>query len=288
MAVPYYHTVFTLPHEFNAWVRLHPEVIYKLIFQAVWQTLKAFSRNHKRFKAQLGITCVLHTWGQNLAQHVHLHCLIPGIRLSEDKQSLKLIQGKYLYPIRALQRKYRGKLVSLMRQAYQSGELFRIKNSQEIKTILDQVMKKTWVIYIKPYLKKPETILKYLSRYTYKIAISNQRLVSINEKQVTFKYKDYRDGKNKVMVLDGVEFLRRFLQHVLPKGFMRIRHYGFLANSVRKKYLDIIRQLMGEMEAVEIKPPSKSKDINPKEPLCPKCHKGHLTIIMQLKKVKRR
>lgn len=289
LAVPYYHTVFTLPHEFNAWVRLHPDVIYKLIFQAVWQTLKAFSEHHRRFKGQLGITCVLHTWGQNLSQHVHLHCLIPGIRLSEDKQSFELIQGKYLYPIKALQRKYRGKLVSLIRQAYQRGELFRIKNTREIKTILDQVMKKTWVIYIKPYLKNPDTILKYLSRYTYKIAISNQRLISINKKQVTFQYKDYRDGKNKVMTLEGVEFLRRFLQHVLPKGFMRIRHYGFLANSVRKKRLDIIRKLMGEMEGAEIKHPAeKPKDINPKAQLCPKCHEGHLNIIIPIKKVKRR
>jgi hypothetical protein len=147
-----------------------------------------------------------------------LHCLIPGLTLSPDQQAIQCAQGNYLYPIKALQRKYRGKLVSLVRQAYQGGELFRIKKPQQVKQILDEVMKKTWVIYIKPYLENPETIVQYLSRYTYKIAISNQRIIKVNAQGVTLSYTDYADNdKKKVMHLEGVEFLRRFLQHVLPK-----------------------------------------------------------------------
>jgi len=219
LQVHYYHLVFTLPHDFNGWVKLHPEILYKLLFQAAWQTLKAFSKIHKRFKGQLGITCILHTWGQNLSQHVHLHCLVPGIALSPDKQHIELAKSKYLYPISALRKKYRGKLVSLIRQAYQEGQLPRIKDPQEVKTVLDTAMKKEWVIYIKPYLKNPETILTYLSRYTYRIALSNQRLVSVDEKTVGFRYKDNADDDQlKTMNLEGVEFLRRYLQHVLPKG----------------------------------------------------------------------
>ena len=291
LPVTYYHTVFTLPHEFNAWVRLHPKVMYNIIFTCVWQTLKAFSEQHRKPKGQLGVTCVLHTWGQNLSQHVHLHCLIPGLSLSPDKQSVELVNGKYLYPIKALQRKYRGKLVSLVRQAYQAGELFRIKQPQQVKQVLDEVMKKTWVIYIKPYLENPQTILQYLSRYTYKIAISNQRIISVNQQGVTFSYTDYADNdKRKVMHLEGVEFLRRFLQHVLPRGFMRIRHYGFLANSVRKKRLESIRQLLDNLQGIKIKLKSENPKnaLSTKQILCPKCQQGEMHIIMHLKKVKRR
>jgi hypothetical protein len=265
--------------------------MYNIIFTSVWQTLKAFSEQHRKPKGQLGVTCVLHTWGKNLSQHVHLHGLIPGLSLSPDKQSIELVNGKYLYPIKALQRKYRGKLVSLVRQAYQAGELFRIKQPQQVKQVLDKVMKKIWVIYIKPYLENPSTILQYLSRYTYKIAISNQRIILVNQQEVTFSYTDYADNdKRKVMKLEGVEFLRRFLQHVLPKGFMRIRHYGFLANSIRKKRLDSIRHLVGNLQGVKFKKVDEklNKSLAKDHCLCPKCKQGQMIIIRHLKKVKRR
>jgi len=288
LPAPYYHTVFTLPHEFNGWVKLHPQVMYNILFSSVWQTLKAFSEQHKRQKGQLGVTCVLHTWGQNLSQHVHLHCLIPGLTLSLDKQYVKQSQGKYLYPIKALQRKYRGKLVSLVRQAYQAGELFRIKQPQQVKEILHEVMKKTWVIYIKPYLENPQTILQYLSRYTYKIAISNQRILAVDKQGVKFTYTDYGDSdKRKMMQLDGVEFLRRFLQHVLPKGFMRIRHYGYLANSVRTKRLGLIQHLLLIAHGVKSECKLlKGKQVIPKEVTCPRCHCGKMQIHNRFKGIK--
>lgn len=292
LEVPYYHLVFTLPHELNGWARLHPDKIYRLLFQAAWQTVSAFSKTHKKLNGQLGLTAVLHTWGQNLSQHIHLHCLVPGIALSMDKQQIALAKGKYLYPISGLKKVFRGKVVSLIRKAYEAGQLVRIEHPLEVKTILDTLMKKQWAIYIKPYLKKPETILNYLSRYTYRIALSNRRLISMNSETVSFRYKDYTDNnKQKVMELDGVEFLRRFLQHVLPKGFMRIRHYGFLANPVRKKRLPLLREKLSELTVIK----AKAQQTILKETIdevfeCPKCQTGILSRIIPILpiKVKRR
>lgn len=166
LPVRYYHLVFTLPHEFNAWCQLHPKEMYGLLFKAIWQTLSKFSHTHKRLRGQLGITCVLHTWGQNLQQHIHMHCLIPGIALKENHQAIETTQSDYLYPINALKKVFRGKMVSLIRQAYMQGQLSRIIRSNEVNTVLNAVMHKVWSLYIKPYLKNPETIVKYLSRYT--------------------------------------------------------------------------------------------------------------------------
>lgn len=187
LPVHYYHLVFTLPHEFNAWCQLHPKVMYGLLFKAVWQTLSRFSRAHKRLRGQLGITGVLHTWGQNLQRHAHLHCLIPGVALKPGHDAVETTQSDYLYPVNALKKVYRGKLVSLVREAYQQGKLFRITRANELDTTLATVMAKDWSVYIKPHLKKPETVVKYLSRYTYRIAISDQRIVKVDAQAVTFR-----------------------------------------------------------------------------------------------------
>jgi len=159
LPVRYYHLVFTLPHEFNAWCQLHPKEIYALFFKAIWQTLSLFSTTHKRLRGQLGVTCVLHTWGQNLQQHVHIHCLIPGLALKEGYKTIETTQSDYLYPVNALKKVFRGKMVSLLRHAYQQGELYRITRDNEVNTVLDKVMRKKWSIYIKPYLEHPETVV---------------------------------------------------------------------------------------------------------------------------------
>ena len=169
--------------------------------------------------------------------------------------------------------------MNLIHQVYTDGQLHQIKASQEVKTVLNTVMKKDWVIYIKPYLKKPETILAYLSRYTYRIALNNQRLVSMDEETVSFRYKDYADNndKMKTMPLDGVEFLRRYLQHVLPKWFMRIRHYVFLANLIRKKRLALLRQLLVILEGSKSRLKlEKSKVVSNQAQDCPKCMTGKM------------
>ena len=238
---PYFHLVFTLPHELNGWVRLHPRIIYRALFASAWETLNTLGQDPKRLNGQLAATTVLHTWGQNLSQHVHLHCLIPGGAIDKTGR-WHSAKSNYLFPVRVLSRLFRGKMVSKLRVASNDEQLSRITNEGEIKKQLNALMEKEWVVYGKPCLHKADTVVRYLSRYTRKIAMSESRLMAIDEDSVTFRYQDYRDDQHKVMTLTGTEFLRRFLQHVLPHGFMRIRHFGWLANACRKKKLPEVRQ----------------------------------------------
>ena len=271
LPVTYYHLVFTLPHELNGWVQLHPEMIYALLFKAVWKTLKAFGADKKRLNGKLGMTAVLHTWGQNLSQHVHLHCLVPGGALDKD-QHWRPAKSNYLFPVRALSRHYRGNLVSALRTSAKTGKLNRVTNPDEIDSVLNQLMQKDWVVYGKHCLNRTDSIIGYLAGYTHRIAISNQRIIDINNGRVRFSYKDYRDDQHKVMALNPGEFIRRFLLHVLPKGLMRIRHYGILANRCRKASISLIRKILATPA------PDKSEKTE-SEPItypCPKCKKGQL------------
>lgn len=290
LPVRYYHLVFTLPHELNAWCQLHPKALYASLFKAVWHTLRQFSTSHKRLRGQLGVTCVLHTWGQTLQHHVHLHCLIPGVALKPGQQAIELTRSDYLYPVNALKKVYRGKLVSLLRTAWQQGELFRITRDNEVNEVLDTVMSKQWSVYIKPYLNAPDVVVKYLSRYTYRIAISNHRIIKVDKGLVSFRWKDYADNKRqKIMTLDGVEFVRRFLMHVLPGGFMRIRHYGFLANCVRKKNVTRLRVLLALRGAVStLIQASKQPEPERASCLCPSCHQSTMRSIYQIVSSKHR
>ena len=269
LPVTYYHLVFTLPHELNGWVQLHPEVIYALLFKVVWKTLKAFGADQKRLNGKLGMTAILHTWGQNLSQHVHLHCLIPGGALGKDRQ-WHPAKSIYLFPVRALSRHYRGNLVSALGKAATKGQLDRVTNPGEVDTVLNQLMQKDWVVYSKHCLNRADSIIGYLSRYTHRIAITNGRILSLGEDQIRFSYKDYKNNQSKVMALDYPEFIRRFLMHVLPQGLMRIRHYGILANRCRKNALKIIRKVL----ATTVKLENTVKEATPYP--CPKCRKGLL------------
>jgi hypothetical protein len=290
LPVRYYHLVFTLPHELNAWCQLHPKELYGLFFKALWETLTLFSKTHKRLQGQLGVTCVLHTWGQTLQHHVHIHCLIPGLALKERQDAIETTQSDYLYPVNALKKVFRGKMVSLLRSAYQQGQLFRITRANEVDNVLDKMMSKKWSLYIKPYLQNPETVVKYLSRYTYRIAISNTRVIKVDEHFVYFHWKDYADNnRKKIMKLEGIEFLRRFLMHVLPNGFMRIRHFGFLANCVRQVRVSLLRQLL----KITGNLPRIIQVIKPLEPekltcICPSCHQGNMRSIYQIISLKHR
>lgn len=272
LPVAYYHLVFTLPHELNGWVQLHPEVIYALLFQAVWKTLKAFGADPKRLNGKLGMTAVLHTWGQTLSQHVHLHCLVPGGALTNNQQ-WQAAKSNYLFPVKALSRHYRGNFVSALRRCANRGDLDRVTHKDEVDNVLNQLMQKDWGVYSKHCLNRTDSIIGYLARYTHRIAISNQRIIDINNDQICFTYKDYRDDQHKVMALDPGEFIRRFLLHVLPKGLMRIRHYGILANRCRKTSISLIRQILATP------PPLVKQDDIANEPAsypCPKCRKGQL------------
>jgi len=273
LPVTYYHLVFTLPHELNGWVQLHDEVIYALLFQASWKTLKSFGDDPKRLDGKLGMTAVLHTWGQNLSQHVHLHCLIPGGALG-DHQQWHAAKSNYLFPVKALSRHYRGNLVSALRRSVSEGKLSRITHANEIDEMLDALMQKDWVVYSRHCLNHTNSIIGYLARYTHRIAISNQRIIDIHGSQVRFRYKDYRDNQQKIMALHYREFIRRFLMHVLPKGFMRIRHYGILANRCRQASLKTIRKILA---APAPQQPEESSNESAHYP-CPKCRKGQLIL----------
>lgn len=282
--VTYHHLVFTLPHVLNPWVQLHPEVIYALLFEAVWATLRAFGTDPKRLDGQLGMTAVLHTWGQTLIRHVHLHCLLPGGAFSDQGQ-WHPAKSTYLFPVRALSRHFRGRFVSRLRQRLDNGDLPQLTDSTKTDAMLDTLMDTEWVVYSKPCLTHTDTVVRYLARYSHRIALGDGRLLGLDDDQVQLDYKDYRDqGRHKVMCLSASELIRRFLLHVLPKGMMRIRHYGFLANCCRSKRLPMIRQ------AIEAVAPqdSKSQTQKPTEAEatglvegypCPKCHKGHLKVI---------
>ena len=222
-------------------MQLHPEVIYALLFETVWATLSRFGADPKRLGGQLGITAVLRTWGQTLSQHVHLHCLVPGGAFSPQGR-WHPAKSTYLFPVRALSRHLRGGFVSRLRQQIQDGKLPRLKDPAQIGALLDTLMASDWVVYSKPCLTHTETVVDYLARYSHRIALTDARILSLDDDRVQLDYKDYRDGScHKIMTLASEELLRRFLLHVLPKGFMRIRHFGFLSNRCRAERIEEIR-----------------------------------------------
>ena len=265
LPVEYFHVVFTLPHDLNRLAMLNHKLIYDLLFKAAWSTVRQMGLDPKRLGGDMGMLSILHTWGQNLSQHIHLHCVIPGGALSQDQKKWVSAKPGYLFPVKAMSRLFRGAYVSLLRQAYKDksirmeGKLAPIASPKIFSDLLDQLMKKEWVVYCKKPFAGPEQVLKYLGRYTHKIAISNHRILSCKDGKVSFKWRDYSDGnKQKIMTLSADEFIRRFLVHVLPSGFVRIRHFGFLANRCCKNKISIIRRLLTVDELIQETPEDKS------------------------------
>jgi len=274
LSVPYHHLVFTLPHQLNGWVQLHPEVVYRLLFQCVWDTLAHFGRDPKRLNGQLGATAVLHTWGQALNQHVHVHCLVPAGALGLDG-CWHPARSNYLFPVRALSRRYRGLMVSGLRQAACQQQLHRVTHAGEVDRLLNSLMATEWVVYSKHCLQHTNSVIDYLARYTRRIATSNARVQHIDKHNVTLSYKDYRQGaRQRQMVLSGEEFVRRFLLHILPKGLMRVRHYGFLANRCRQVRLQQIRRALHLHHTEQTTKLTGTETVSP-SPVCRQCkHPG--------------
>jgi hypothetical protein len=280
LPVNYHHLVFTLPEILNGWVELHPEVLYPLLFQTVWATLNAFGQDPKRLGGQMGMTAVLHTWGATLTRHVHLHCLVPGGALTLEG-TWRASKSDYLFPVRALSRHFRGRLVSQLRACANTGKLHRIIRPGAVDALLDRLMAQDWVVYSKPCLEAGARVIDYLARYTHRTAISNARIINLEQNEVAFRYKDTRDHNCwKVMHLAAEEFIRRFLLHVLPKGLVRIRHYGFLANACRAKQLPRIRQAIAVADRqatvdVAEAQPTAAAEIAPETQCfsCPNCHR---------------
>ena len=250
LPVPYFHLVFTLPHELNSLAQGNPAALYAMLFGTVSATLMDFGANARWLGGEIAATLVLHTWGQNLNQHVHLHCLVAAGALHADGHWIHARRG-FLFPVQALSRVFRGKFMSALELALAADKLrLSPENASsgapaEAQDLLLALRAHDWVVYAKRPFGGPEQVLSYLGRYTHRVALSNDRLLSCDEASVRFRYRDYHDGRRrKVMCLKATEFLRRFLLHVLPKGFMRIRHYGLLANRCKAAKLQRARSAL--------------------------------------------
>ena len=268
LPIPYFHVVFTLPHDLNALAQGNPRVLYRLLFRAAADTLLTFGRDSRYLGGTIGITAILHTWGQTLVQHLHLHCLVTGGALAADHSRWIASRPAFLFPVRALSRVFRAKYLGGLQRAFDAGQLAfaggtaALIDRPAFTRFLAQLRALDWVVYAKRPFAGPEPVLEYLGRYTHRVALSNNRLISMDHDVVQFRWKDYADhGRAKTLTLAVDEFLRRFLLHVLPRGFMRIRHFGLLANRTRHATLDRCRQLLDQPPAPTDRVSSSTADL---------------------------
>ncbi len=297
LPVGYYHAVFTLPHDLNPIILTNKEICLTILFKAVSETLQGFALDKKwKLCGQLGFIGILHTWNQKLLDHFHLHCLIPAGTLADDGKQWRHTKDNFLFPVKALAKVFRAKYMAGLKLAYVDNKLifpgvtkeFESKNG--FQKLVDQLFdkEKNWVVYAKKPFAGPEQVLKYLGRYTHRIAINNHRIVSIDDNKITFTYRDRADhNKKKVMTLGSDEFIRRFLLHVLPKGFAKIRHFGFLANKCKTKKLALVRSLLGDTTLRPLKTKSSWQEILFKLTgadltKCPRCKTGRMQRVSEI------
>src|SRR6266581_2054390 len=279
LPVGYFHLVFTLPHELNPLMLVNKKVLCDVLFKAVSQTLLEFGRTH--LHGLLGFICVLHTWDQTLRDHFHLHCLVPAGALSLDHSRWINARPNFLFPVKALSRVFRGKFLDLLKHC-EGGKIQ--STDKEIKAL----WQKDWNVNAKKPFGSPHTVLDYLGRYTHRVALSNDRILQVENGQVTLSYRDRKDGdRKKTMALAAQEFIRRFLLHVLPDGFMRLRHFGFLANRSKKQALPQCRKLLGLSPASPEIPNQSAHDLMLELTgidlsRCPRCQKGTMIVIGEL------
>jgi len=247
----YFHVVFTLPDPIAAIAFFNKEVVYEILFRATAQTLLSIAADPRRLGIDLGFFGVLHSWGQNLHFHPHLHCVVPGGGLSADQQRWITGRRRFLLPVRVLSRRFRRLFLTALEKAYAAGKLQffgsleTLRQPQTFTDYLTPLRHRDWVVYAKAPFGGPHHVIEYLGRYTHRVAISNRRILALENGRVSFAWKDYRDeGKEKIMTLAAEDFISRFLQHALPPGFQRIRYYGFLANCHRARKLALCRQLL--------------------------------------------
>src|SRR5437870_2927436 len=281
LATSYFHVVFTLPHLLNTLIRQNPVELYNLLFRSVAETLMEVAANPKHLGAEIGFFAILHTWSQNLLFHPHLHCVVPSGGLAPGRTHWMRGSATFFLPLEVLQQVFRGKFVDGLEQAFAekrlnfSGLIQHLAKAKGFAEFVRKLHRHEWVVYAKPSFGGPEQVLRYLGRYTHRVAISNHRLVSFDGDQVTFRWRDYAHGnKQRLMTVSAAEFIRRFLVHVLPKGFVRIRHFGFMANYQRSSSLDLCRQRLG------MAPVIRSAEIAPAVSswVCPKCG-GIMTLV---------
>jgi hypothetical protein len=263
LPIPYFHVVFTLPHALNALAQGNPRAIYTLLFRAAADTLLTFGRDPRHLGGTVGITAILHTWGQALTQHLHLHCLVTGGALAADRTQWIAGRSSFLFPVRAMSTVFRAKYLAGLRRAFDAGQLTVAGGTADLAdrhaftVFLGQLRAVDWIVYAKRPFAGPGQVLDYLGRYTHRVALSNDRLVDHRDDRVQFRWRDYADhDRVKVMTLDADEFLRRFLLHVVPRGFMRIRHFGLLANRTRRGTVTRCRDLLGQPPLEDLPPES--------------------------------
>jgi hypothetical protein len=273
--VGYFHLVFTLPHQLSPLALQNKKVVYDLLFRTSAQALLQVAADPDHLGAAVGFLSVLHTWGQNLLHHPHIHCVIPAGGLSPDHTRWIRPRYPFLLPVKVLSRVFRGKFVAGLKRHFRQGQLIFAGSLQPLSdpkafaSFLRNLFRQDWVVYAKPPFGGPERVLRYLARYTHRVAISNHRLLAFDNGQVTFLWKDYAHGnKKRKMTLASQEFLRRFLLHVLPRGFVRIRFFGFLAPRRRAKLLPLCRRLLAD----HAKPDASERGGPPtEEPACFRC-----------------
>jgi len=283
LPVPYFHVVFTLPEELNQIVLHNREALFSLLFKAASETLKALALDKKYLGAEIGFISILHTWGQNLMFHPHVHIIVPGGGLTATGQ-WRSTGKKFFIPVKVMAKLFRGKFLHGLQEI--RDKLRGLEDESVWHTTANTLYDKDWYVYCKRPFKTNHSVLQYLGRYTHRIAISNHRILSIQDGKVSFKWRDYADGsKEKVMTLAADEFIRRFLLHVLPPGFTKIRHFGFLASAVKKRKLTLCKKLTGAKTAARVKlsPVDMMLKLTGRDiTLCPRCGIGHFMIVSGL------
>ena len=283
LPVGYFHVVFTLPEQIGRLSLQNPRQIYRILFRAASETLLTIAADPKHLGAKVGCVAILHTWGQNLHLHPHIHFVVPGGGISPDGSHWVACRKSFFLPVRVLSRLFRAKFLSYLKKAFRQGELkfhgemAGLAKPAEFEALCHRAKRKEWVVFSKAPFGGPEQVLKYLARYTHRVAISNQRLLSMENGRVTFEWKDYAGGNQvKTMTLDAVEFIRRFLLHILPYRFVRIRQFGFLANRTSTDKLAFCRELLGA-ESNDKLHTDANKPLNAEDhAICPVCKTGHL------------
>jgi len=288
LPVSYFHVVFTLPHELNTIILNNKKVMLNILFKAASRTLITFGDND--LNGSTGFLAILHTWDQKLNTHFHLHCLVAGGVVSKDKKRWISVRNDYLFNAKALSLVFRGKFIERMNHACLNEKINLTDNAY--KNLKNKLYTKNWVVSVRDPVKSPEHVLEYLARYTHRVAIANSRIKKLKDGMVTFTAKDRKKNKTESVTITAVEFIRRFLLHSLPKGFVRIRHYGFLANRNRSANLNTVRRLMGlsappEKETASLEEMMQKltgTDIT----ICPCCNKGKMQLFAEIPKYRAR
>ena len=288
----YFHIVFTIPEQLNSLTLFNQKEMYSILFTAVSETLLELAKDKKYLNANIGFTTILHTWGQNLMFHPHIHCIVPGGGLSFDNTKWVQSKKKFFLPVKVISRKFRGKFLYYLNKLYLDNKLKFPKNISELSSrnifdlFKDNLYKKEWIVYSKAPFSSAEYVLQYLGRYTHRVAISDNRIIKVDNEKVVFKWRDYRDkNKEKVMSLKPTEFIRRFTMHILPDRFVKIRHYGILANRNKNLKLKRCKEIF-RIKPKEIENLSSAelffKLTGIKIGKCKNCEKGNLIKISKI------